>query len=162
MNKRTMRQMNAGGRVNHLANNFAVATFLFVLAGPVSVARAQNVPLGRILVVDGVSAALMPINPPPPFQGLPNVPDQFRISGIMLSVSSADTSVASFHTFMRVETASGARLDLPGYLKRDPTSTWVSEIFFTGKDPVVRVLNLTIIPLQPNQMKVFNDQLTDQ
>jgi hypothetical protein len=138
------------------------AAFLFVLAGTVSVARAQNVPLGRVLVVDGVSAALVPVNPPPTFQDLPNVPNQFRISGIMLSVSCADTSVASFHTFMRVETASGARLDFSANLKRDPALQWVSEIFFTGKDPVVKVLSLTVIPLQPNQMKVFTDQFADQ
>jgi hypothetical protein len=95
----------------HLANKFAMATFLLVFAGAVSAARAQNVPVGRVLIVDGVSAALAAINPPPAFQGLPIVPDQFRVAGIMLSVSSADSSIASFHTLMRVETASGARLD---------------------------------------------------
>jgi hypothetical protein len=135
---------------------------VLVLAGAATLAHAQNVPVGRVLVVDGVSTVLVPINPPPPFQGLPTVPEQFQVSGIMLSVSSVDTSVASFRTSMRVETASGARLDFFSNLKRDSNLSWVSEIFFTGKDPVVKVLALTVIPLQPNQMKVFTDLSTDQ
>jgi hypothetical protein len=162
MNTPTMQQIHAGVRVKHLANAFAAATFLFVLAGAGSLARAQNVPLGRVLAVDGVSAVLVPVTPPPTFQGLPNVPPQFLVSGIMVSVSSLDVSVSSFHTALRVETASGARVDFTGNIKADPARAWVSEIFFTGKDPVVKVLSLTIIPLQPNQMKVFTDQFTDQ
>jgi hypothetical protein len=162
VNTLKIQQIDAGVRVKHLANAFTAAAFLFVLAGAHSAAHAQNVPVGRILVVDGVSAVLVPVNPPPTFQGLPNVPEQFRISGIMLSVSSGDTLVASFHTSMRVETASGARLDITGNIKRDSNLAWASEIFYTGKDPVVKVLSLTVIPLLPNQMKVFTDQFTDQ
>jgi hypothetical protein len=89
-----------------MLKNTVIGTSMFaacvlVLAGPASVARAQNVPVGRVLVVDGVSAALVPVNPPPTFQGLPNVPPQFLISGIMVSVSSLDASVSSFHTALR-------------------------------------------------------------
>jgi hypothetical protein len=137
--------------------SMALLACVFFLGGAAPVIHAQNVPVGRVLTVDGVSAALMPVDPPQ-IPGLPSVPEQFLVSGIMVSLCTTDASVQSFHTSMRVETASGARLDFAGILKRDPNRAWVSQIFFSGKDPVVRVLSLTVIPLQPNQIKSFDDR----
>jgi len=72
------------------------------------------------------------------------------------SVSTNDSTVDSFAIETRVETASGARLDLHGNVKRNPTLDWTTELFYTGKDPVAKVLTLAVTPLQPNQVKVFS------
>ena len=120
-----------------------------------SIAAAQSLPLGRVLVEDGVSAALVPVQPLPALPGLPTVPEQFMIYGIMIDVSTMDATVSGYQIAMRVETASGARIDFSSNLNRDPQRTWSNQIFYTGKDPVTQVLSLTIIPLQPNQVRTF-------
>ena len=118
-------------------------------------ASAQELTLGRVLTVDEVSAVITPLNPPPPLIGPLTVPDAFQVSGVMFSVSSTDTSVDSFLISTRVETVSGARFDFTGVAKWDKTSNWSTQIFYTGKDPVARVLKLSVVPLQPNQLKTF-------
>jgi hypothetical protein len=121
-----------------------------------SVAGAQELTLGRVLVVDGVSAVLMPINPPPALVAPVTVPNAFQVSGLMISLNSTDNSVESFLVTTRVETASGARIDFTGITKWDKNSNWSTQIFYTGKDPVSKVLKLSVIPLQPNQVKTFD------
>lgn len=120
-----------------------------------SVAGAQQLTVGRVLVSDSVSAVLMPLSPPPPLIGPLTVPDQFQVFGIMVSVNTSDTSVDSFLISTRVETASGARIDFSNVAKWDKSSDWSTQVFYTGKDAVVRVLKLSVIPLQPNQVKTF-------
>lgn len=97
----------------------------------------------------------MPLSPPPPLIGPLTVPDQFQVFGLMVSVNTSDSSVDSFLISTRVETASGARIDFSNVGKWDKSSDWSTQIFYTGKDPVVRVLKLSVIPLQPNQVKTF-------
>jgi len=121
-----------------------------------SVAAAQQLPFGQVLVVDGVSATLTPLTPPPPLVQSLTVPQQFVVYGLFVSISTSDTSVASYQIATRVETASGARIDLSGHVNRETDQAWTTELFYTGKDPVVKVLTLSIIPLQPNQVKVFS------
>lgn len=124
------------------------------------VAGAQQIPMGRILVRDGISAALMPLSSPPALVEPLSVPERFQVSGVMVSVSTADSSVESFHVSLRVETASGARLDFSDIAHWNPSRDWATQIFYTGKDPVVKVLTLTVIPLQANQVKNFEPEPT--
>jgi hypothetical protein len=125
-----------------------------------TVASAQQIPMGRILVRDGISAALMPLNPPPALVEPLTAPERFLVSGVMISVSTADSSVESFHVSTRVETASGARFDFAAIARWNPSRDWATQIFYTGKDPVVKVLTLTVIPLQANQVKNFEPEPT--
>ena len=120
-----------------------------------SLGSAQQLPIGRVLSVDGVSAILTLLAPPPPVAQDLTVPTQLVVYGLFVSVDSGDPAVASFDIQTRVETASGARLDLYANVKRDASLAWTTEVFYTGKDPVARVLKLAITPLQPNQVKVF-------
>ncbi len=126
-----------------------------------SVASAQQIPVGRVLVVDGVSAVVTPLNPPPPLVGALTVPEQFVIYGLLVSVGTQDGSVCSFQIETRVETAGGERINFHANIQRDPARDWVTQIFYTGKDPVVKVLTLTIIPLQRSQIKTFQAEPTD-
>src|SRR5579872_4388281 len=119
-----------------------------------SLASAQQLPFGRILVVDGLSATLTLLTPPPPLVESLTVPQPLVVYGLFVSVATNDSTVASFEIETRVETASGARIDLHGKVKRNPALDWTTELFYTGKDPVVRVLTLAVTPLQPNQVKV--------
>jgi hypothetical protein len=121
-------------------------------------ADAQQLTQGRVLVAGGISAVLMPLNPPPSAVGPLTVPEQFQVCGVMVSVSSSDASVDSFLISTRVETASGARVDFSGTAKWDKISDWSTQVFYTGKDPVVKVLKLSVIPLQPNQVKTFEPE----
>jgi len=121
-----------------------------------SLASAQQLPFGRILVVDGLSATLTLLTPPPPLVESLTVPQPLVVYGLFVSVATNDSTVASFEIETRVETASGARIDLHGKVKRNPALDWTTELFYTGKDPVVRVLTLAVTPLQPNQVKVFS------
>lgn len=121
-----------------------------------SLASAQQLPVGRILVVDGLSATLTLLAPPPPLAESLTSPPRFAVYGLFVSVASGDPSVESFEIMTRVETASGARVDLIGTVKRNPSLDWTTELFYTGKDPVVEVLTLSITPLQRNQVKVFS------
>jgi hypothetical protein len=84
------------------------------------------------------------------------VPQPLVVYGLFVSVATDDSTVERFAIETRVETASGARIDLHGNVKRNPTLDWSTELFYTGKDPVAKVLTLSIIPLQPNQVKVFS------
>ena len=67
-----------------------------------------------------------------------------------------DSTVDRFAIETRVETASGARIDLHGNVKRNSNLDWTTELFYTGKDPVVKVLTLAVTSLQPSQVKVFS------
>ena len=121
-----------------------------------SLASAQQLPFGRVLVVGGLSATLTLLAPPPPVVESLTGPPQFAVYGLFVSVASGDPTVVSFEIMTRVETASGARIDLFGTVKRDLNLDWTTELFYTGKDPVVKVLTLSITPLQRNQVKVFS------
>jgi hypothetical protein len=132
-----------------------------LLALPVllaTLASAQQLTQGRVLVAGGISAVLMPLNPPPPSVGPLTMPDQFQVYGMMVSVCSPDASVDGFLISVRVETASGARIDFTGVAKWDKISDWSTQVFYTAKDPVVKVLKLSVIPLQPNQVKTFEPE----
>lgn len=122
----------------------------------VSLGSAQQLPLGRVLVVDGLSATLTLLTPPPPLVESLTVPQPLVVYGLFVSVATNDATVDSFAIETRVETASGARVDLHGNVKRNTTLDWTTELFYTGNDPVVKVLTLAITPLQPNQVKVFS------
>ena len=122
----------------------------------VSLGSAQQLPFGRVLVVDGLSATLTLLTPPPPLVESLTVPQPLVVYGLFVSVATSDSTVDSFAIETRVETASGARIDLHGNVKRNPTLDWTTELFYTGNDPVVKVLTLAITPLQPNQVKVFS------
>ncbi len=119
------------------------------------VMSAQDLPMGRLLMVDGLSATLTLLSPPPPVLESLNVQQQLTVYGLFVSVATNDSTVDSFQIITRVETASGARIDLFGTVKRDATLDWTTELFYTGKDAVVKVLTLAITPLQRNQVKVF-------
>jgi hypothetical protein len=127
--------------------------FLLLLASPGS---AQPLPFDRVLVVDGLSATLTLLSPPPPLVESLAVPQSYAVYGLFVSVATADPGVENFAIETRVETASGARMDLHGTVKRNQSLDWTTELFYTGKDPVAKVLTLAIIPLQRNQVKVFS------
>jgi hypothetical protein len=129
---------------------------LILLMFLASLGNAQELPFGRVLVVDGLSATLTLLTPPPPLVESLTVPQPLVVYGLFVSVATNDSSVESFAIETRVETASGARIDLHGNVKRNPTLDWTTELFYTGKDPVVKVLTLAVTPLQPNQVKVFS------
>lgn len=121
-----------------------------------SLASAQQLPIGRILVVDGLSATLTLLSPPPPLVESLTVPRSYAVYGLLVSVATTDPGVESFAIETRVETTSGARMDLHGSVKRNPSLDWSTELFYTGQDPVAKVLTLAITPLQRNQVKVFS------
>jgi hypothetical protein len=133
--------------------------YKFVLSLPLvvaSLASAQQLPIGRVLVVDGLSAMVTLLVPPPSVVESLTVPEQLVVYGLFVSVDTPDPIVESFNIQARVETASGARIDLYANVKRNPILEWTTEVFYTGRDPLTKVLSLAITPLQPNQIKVFS------
>jgi hypothetical protein len=107
--------------------------------------RAQNVPLGQIVTVNGSSLLLTPLSPRAGFEPPPALQD----SGLIVSVAPADASATFLYTSVVLTTSDGKKQMCRAAAAINQRAVYSSVLFNSGKLTVQSVQSVEVVTGTP-------------